>query len=135
MRRTLAHPDTLAGVKKASFSMPFKNAEIWFEHLDGMYQYTELSLSKLERDSAEFLRPSVTSLIAFVLDETLHSDALSARIAELVTSPSKRFSRAAFVGTDARTRSFLKARLKTAGFPFAFFNDLEQAKQWLVNKL
>ena len=31
----------LPGVKKKSFVLPFRGGEIWFEHLDGMYQYTD----------------------------------------------------------------------------------------------
>ena len=51
-------PESLPGVKKASFSLPYRGGEIWFEHLDGMYQYTELVLKKLRSDSAAFLAPS-----------------------------------------------------------------------------
>lgn len=37
----MSEPEKLPGVRKKSFVLPFKGGEIWFEHLDGMYQYTE----------------------------------------------------------------------------------------------
>lgn len=47
MRKTYINspnPKELPGVKKKSFALPFRGGEIWFEHLDGIYQYTELVL-------------------------------------------------------------------------------------------
>lgn len=29
----------LPGYKKKSFSLPFAGGEIWFEHIDGLYQF------------------------------------------------------------------------------------------------
>ena len=66
-----SEPEILPGVKKKSFVLPFRGGEIWFEHLDGMYQYTDLVLEKLKRDRMVFLLPSKPSQIAFVLDETV----------------------------------------------------------------
>ncbi|HBF15977.1 MAG TPA: hypothetical protein DDW30_09940 [Clostridiales bacterium] len=37
-------PEELSGVKKKSFILPYAGGEIWFEHLDGIYQYTELAI-------------------------------------------------------------------------------------------
>ena len=47
-------PYELAGVKKKSFILPYAGGEIWFEHLDGIYQYTELAIEKLCADSDFF---------------------------------------------------------------------------------
>ena len=44
------NPEKLPGVKKKSFVLPFNGGEIWFEHLDGMYQYTEPVLEKLKKE-------------------------------------------------------------------------------------
>ena len=66
-----SEPQSLPGAKKKSFVLPFRGGEIWFEHLDGMYQYTNLVLEKLKNDSHIFLLPSKPSQIGFVLDETL----------------------------------------------------------------
>ena len=56
-------PEQLPGVKKKSFILPYNGGEIWFEHLDGMYQYTELVREKLKKDSEQFLQPSKTSFM------------------------------------------------------------------------
>ena len=42
-----SEPESLPGVKKKSFVLPYGGGEIWFEHLDGMYQFTDLVLAKL----------------------------------------------------------------------------------------
>ena len=68
------HPEELPGVRKKSFILPFAGGEIWFEHLDGIYQYTELVIEKLRTDAAIFRRPSSPGYIAFVLDETVITD-------------------------------------------------------------
>ena len=89
MRKThndVSNPKELPGVKKKSFSLPFRGGEIWFEHLDGMYQYTELVLDKLQNDSHTFLLPSKPAHIAFVLDETLITADLIDQIAHLLCS-------------------------------------------------
>ena len=44
-------PEELSGVKKESFILPYAGGEIWFEHLDGIYQYTRLAIQKLRKDS------------------------------------------------------------------------------------
>ena len=62
-------PEELSGVKKKSFILPYAGGEIWFEHLDGIYQYTELAIQKLRADTAVFCRPSSPGYITFVLDE------------------------------------------------------------------
>ena len=79
MRKThnvVPNPEELHGVKKKSFALPFNGGEIWFEHLDGMYQYTELVLEKLKNDSHTFLLLSKPAHIAFILDETLITEQL-----------------------------------------------------------
>ena len=40
----------LCGLNKKSFSMFFGGGEIWFEHLDGLYDRTDLAIEKLEKD-------------------------------------------------------------------------------------
>ncbi|MGN0179763.1 MAG: hypothetical protein ACI4DY_10035 [Monoglobaceae bacterium] len=70
MRKTYINslnPGDLPGAEKKSFALPFRGGEIWFEHLDGMYQYTELVLGKLKNDSYTFLLPSKPSYIVYCL--------------------------------------------------------------------
>lgn len=62
---TCKTPEELPGVKKESFVLPFAGGEIWFEHLDGIYQYTDLAVQKLRADAEIFRRPSSPGYITF----------------------------------------------------------------------
>lgn len=95
-------PESLPGVKKKSFVLPFRGGEIWFEHLDGMYQYTDFVLNKLKNDSHIFLLPSKPSQIGFVLNETPVTKELVEEIVKLLCDVRKRYTRICFIGTDRR---------------------------------
>lgn len=128
------NPMKLPGVRKKSFSLPFSGGEIWFEHLDGMYQYTELVFEKLKNDSYTFLLPSRPAYIAFVLDETLITSDLIDEIVRLLCSDIKQFMRICFIGTDRKSKKLLRCALSVKnGFSVAFINDMEKAKEWLIN--
>ena len=128
------NPNELPGVRKKSFVLPFAGGEIWFEHLDGIYQYAELAAQKLRTDSAIFRRPSSPGYIAFVLNETIITDELISEIADALTGHGKRFMRAAFVGADRLSRKKLKRLLDGHGFAIKFFDGIEPAKMWLLDK-
>ena len=130
----LKNPEELPGVKKKSFVLPFAGGEIYFEHLDGIYQYTELAIKKLRADIPAFRRPSSTGYIAFVLDETTITDELIYEIADALISPTKQFMRAAFVGADRRSVKKMKKILYGHGFAIGFFDGIEPAKEWLLLK-
>lgn len=124
----------LPGLKKKSFSMFFGGGEIWFEHLDGIYSYTDLAIEKLMNDSKEFCRPSRPSLIAVNVDETDVTDELVSAVSGKLLGGCKRFTRAAIVGADsAATRKFRRA-LSNAPFALFFTRDFEKAKEWLVSE-
>lgn len=123
-----------AGINKKSFSMFFGGGEIWFEHLDGMYEYTNLAIEKLENDYQQFKRPSKPSLIAINLDETVVDDALIGAIAEKLLNSDKRFTRVVFVGVDKKVKRKIENVLEGASFALDFINDFEKAKEWLVGK-
>lgn len=127
-------PDELPGVRKKSFILPFAGGEIWFEHLDGIYQYTDLAIRKLRDDTAIFRRPSAPGYITFVLDETIITEELISEITEALLRPGKRFMRVAFVGADAFWRKKLKKRLYRHGFAIKFFEGIEPAKEWLLDE-
>ena len=130
-----ANPENLPGVKKKSFVLPFRGGEIWFEHLDGMYQYTDLVLEKLKNDSHIFLLPSKPSQIGFVLDETLVTKEIVEKILNLLCDERKRFMRVCFIGTDRKIQSMLCGALNNkSSFAFSFINDFEKAKEWLVSE-
>ena len=124
--------DALPGVRKKSFILPYAGGEIWFEHLDGIYQYTELAIQKLRRDAAIFRRPSAPGYIAFVLDETIITEALISEIVAALIGSGKQFLRAAFVGADTLSCKKLKKLLYGHGFAVQFFDGIEPAKAWLL---
>ena len=127
-------PDELPGVRKKSFILPYAGGEIWFEHLDGIYQYTELAIQKLHGDAPTFRRPSSTGYIIFVLDETAITDELISEIASALITTGKRFMRAGFVGADGASRRKLKKLLNGHGFAIKFFDGIEPAKEWILDE-
>ncbi len=126
------NPDQLPGVRKKSFILPYAGGEIWFEHLDGIYQYTELAIEKLRTDTAIFRRPSSPGYITFVLDETIITEKLISEIADALIKPGKQFMRVAFVGAEGRSCKKLKKLLYGHGFVINFFDGIEPAKEWLL---
>ena len=128
------NPDELPGVRKKSFILPFAGGEIWFEHLDGIYQYAELAIQKLRADTAVFRRPSAPGYITFVLDETRITEELITEISDALITPGKRFMRVAFVGADRLSCKRLKKILCGHGFAIRFFDGIEPAKEWLLDE-
>ncbi|MGN1445829.1 MAG: hypothetical protein ACI4WV_05985 [Eubacteriales bacterium] len=125
---------TLPGFRKKSFLHHFAGGEIWFEHLDGMYQYTELAIEKLRMDSPVFHRPSSPAHIAFVLDETVVTDELIRQIADELIHTDKHFLRIAMIGADKKAQRKLKKALSEGGFAMSFFEGIDPAKEWLVRE-
>lgn len=125
-------PEKLPGVKKKSFILPYAGGEIWFEHLDGIYQYSELAVEKLRKDIAAFRRPSSPGYIIFVLDETSITEKLISEIADALIKPGKQFMRVAFVGTDRLSCRKLKKLLYGYSFAIQFFDGIEPAKEWIL---
>lgn len=123
--------DALPGYRKKSFALPYAGGEIWFEHLDGIYQYDDLACRKLQADTPFLLRPCAPSHIAFVLNETTVSETLFKQISEILTCSSKHFFRVALIGADRLTQHRLKKQLKGAALSVGFFEDTEKAKEWL----
>ena len=114
--------------------MPYAGGEIRFEHLDGIYNHEELILEKLNNDRPAFSRPSATSLICFVLNESEVTANVVSAISDALINTPKRFMKVCFVGTDKRTERALKVSLKERTFALAFIDDLEKAKEWLVKE-
>ena len=72
--RDTINAENLPGYQKKSFSLAYHGGEIWFEHLDGIYDHENLALKKLAEDTAMFARPSSPCDICFVFDETTVTD-------------------------------------------------------------
>ena len=124
----------LPGFRKKSFVLYFNGGEIWFEHLDGLHQHTELAIEKLCTDSDFFCRPSAPSYIAFILDETVVTDELILTIAENLKKSGKQFMRVAFIGANGKAKNNLRKCLRGNGFAVNFFGGIEPAKEWLIDR-
>ena len=124
----------IAGITKMSFALPYRNGMIWCEHLDSLGDHTDVTLEKLAGDMTVFIRPSVTSQLVVVLNETLVNHALCTRMAEVFAAPNSHVRRLAFVGLDWVERRRLEREMQNRNMPFAmrYFADLEMAKEWLI---
>ena len=128
-------PTELPGTKKKSFALPFNGGEIWFEHLDGMYQFSSLALDKLRADSPTFQQPSKPSAIGFVLNETWITEELAGEIVNTLCDTAKVFRRVCFIGADRETRKLISRGLRgKARFAYCFIYDFERAKEWLISE-
>jgi len=123
--------ENLPGYKKKSFSLPYNGGEIWFEHLDGMYNNEDLVIKKLEFDISKFTRPSSTSYICFVFDETIVTDRILTAVKNSILETKKCFKKIAFSGLDKKSMHKLKHDLTKKGFAVGFFKGLQDAKEWI----
>lgn len=125
----------LPGYKKKSFSLFFGGGEIWFEHLDGLFQFETLVLEKLEADRERFERPSMPSLLCVNLEETEITERIVQTICEILTDGRKRYTRVCFVGSDRKSKKAFKKKLAGRGMAVNVIDDFERAKEWLVSKI
>jgi len=125
-------PTELPGYRKKSFALPYNGGEIWFEHLDGIYEHEELVLKKLLSDTPIFIKPSATSFICFVFDETTVTDTILNAVFEAVFGTKKIFQKIAFCGLDKTRRKKFKKTFCNKGISIGFFEGLEDAKMWLL---
>ena len=124
--------ENLPGYKKKSFTLPYNGGEIWFEHLDGMYDYEKLVLKKLEADICFFTRPSSTSYICFAFHETTVTDRIYNAVSDAILKNNKRFMKIAMSGLDKRNKNRFRHELTGKGFAIGFVDGLEDAKMWLL---
>ncbi|MGN0747587.1 MAG: hypothetical protein ACI4ML_12985 [Aristaeellaceae bacterium] len=121
----------LPGWRKQSFALPYRGGMIWFEHLDGLGNHTELAREKLMRDRPQLLSPTGPGQVCVVLNETRVDDALADELMAALRHGGKRFTRVCLVGADLRTRRRIR-RAAGDAFALAFLPGLEQAKEWLI---
>ncbi|MBO4353931.1 MAG: hypothetical protein J5860_03200 [Clostridia bacterium] len=122
----------LPGYRKKSFLLYYNGGEIWFEHLEGMYENEDLVIEKLNFDVPSFTKPSSTSFICFVFFDTVITDDIILAVAKAVLESKKRFNKIAFCGSDRKSQKKFKKALMDHGFGMAFFDGLEDAKVWLL---
>ncbi len=99
------------GLKKKSFSMFFNGGEIWFEHLDSLYDQTELIKQKFTQDLLEIQRPSTSSFIAVILDESnINSEILDLIINEFLNL-NKQLRKVVFIGLTLKMKRYVKKKV------------------------
>lgn len=128
----LTDAENLPGYKKKSFVLPYRGGEIWFEHLDCIYNNEGLVLRKLESDVRLFTRPSSTSYICFVFDETIVTNQILTAVRNSILDSTKHFMKIAFSGLDKNSQRKFSYELSDKGFKIGFFKGLEDAKEWLL---
>lgn len=124
--------NNLPGYRKKSFSLYYNGGEIWFEHLDGIYENEDLVIKKLYSDIPLFVRPSSTSFICFVFYETIITENIIFAVKKAILDSRKRFVKIAFCGFDRKIQKIFNKVFSNKGFGIGFFAGLEDAKQWLL---
>jgi hypothetical protein len=130
--------NALPGTHKKSFAMSYMGGEIWFEHLDGMYSYTEEVIQKFLKDIPNIAKTSAPSLIAVNLDDTFIDDQIIKIISDTYISNAKYLHKLVFVGLNHYSRNKMKKAFQKRNgqyqFAINYINDFEKAKEWLVGK-
>ena len=120
------------GLKKKSFSMFFNGGEIWFEHLDSLYDQTELIKQKFTQDLLEIQRPSTSSFIAVILNESNIDGEILDLIINEFSNLNKQLRKVVFIGLTMKMKRYVKKRSAYTNFLIICMDDLEKAKEWLV---
>ena len=120
------------GLKKKSFSMFFNGGEIWFEHLDSLYDQTELIKQKFTQDLLEIQRPSTSSFIAVILNESNINGEILDLIINEFSNLNKQLRKVVFIGLTMKMKRYVKKRSALTNFLIICMDDLEKAKEWLV---
>lgn len=122
------------GLKKKSFSIFYNGGEIWCEHLDSLYDKTELLKQKFVQDLEQIDKPSASSFLAVVLNDSHVDKELLEQIVDHFSGLKKQLQKVAFIGLDANMKRYIKKRNANTTFPMICMDDLEKAKDWLVSK-
>lgn len=122
-----------AACKKQSFSLSFRNTEIWHEHLDGFYDNQKLVMSKFRGDIPKLERPSCSSRIAVNVEETLLTTEMVDEIINTINNLNRPVTRVAFVGVNRGIRKYLHQWGQKVSFQIQCENDYEHAKEWLAS--
>jgi hypothetical protein len=128
----------LPGSNKKSFAMYFCGGEIWFEHLDGMYSFTDEVMHKFIYDTQNVTKPSAPSLIAVNLDETDVNEKIVDLITDTYIKNTRYIHKVVFVGLNRYSRKLMEKAFQKREdeyqFTVNYINDFEKAKEWLVGK-
>ncbi len=123
------------GMKKKSLIIPYHNGEIWCEHLDALGDKRELLKEKLSKDMIGFDKPSITSSMIIILDETQVGLEVFEYIWKTLSEVKKPIRKLAFTGLDRKSEKWIRKRKQELNCPIKCFNDLEKAKEWISSNL
>ena len=122
------------GLKKKSFSLSYNGGEIWCEHLDSLYDQTELLKQKFMEDLLQIQKPSSSSFIAVVLNESDVDGEILDQIINEFSSLMRQLRKVVFIGLTMKLKRYVKKRSIDTNFLMVCMDDLEKAKEWLVGK-
>lgn len=121
------------GLNKKSFSLFYNGGEVWCEHLDSLYGEKGLLKQKFKWDLIEISRPSTSSFIAVVLDDSDVDKEVLDWIVDRFIMLNKPLRKIVFVGLDLKMKSYMKKKKVDSLFMMACIDDLEKAKEWLIS--
>lgn len=122
------------GLKKKSFSLFFNGGEIWCEHLDSLYDEAELLKQKFMQDLFQIQKPSASSFIAVILNDSNVDREILEQILDEFSGLKKQLRKVVFVGLNIKMKKYIKKRNRDTIFMMICMDDLENAKEWLIMK-
>lgn len=121
------------GINKNSFSLYFGGGEIWCEHLDSLCDRKDLFFEKFDNDLKTIKRPSASSYLAVILNETDVDREMIDYLLDTFISLDKPLKKIAFIGLDNKWNKYINKKNKGTYILMKSISDLEEAKNWLID--
>lgn len=121
------------GINKKSFSLYFGGGEIWCEHLDSLCDRKDLFFEKFDNDLKTIKRPSASSYLAVIVDETDIDREMIDYLLDTFISLDKPLKKIAFIGLDNKWNKYINKKNKGTYILMKSISDLEEAKNWLID--
>ena len=121
------------GINKKSFSLYFGGGEIWCEHLDSLCDRKDLFFEKFDNDLKTIKRPSASSYLAVIVDETDIDREIIDYLLDTFISLDKPLKKIAFIGLDNKWNKYINKKNKGTYILMKSISDLEEAKNWLID--
>ncbi|MEE1002901.1 MAG: hypothetical protein U0L17_04090 [Acutalibacteraceae bacterium] len=121
------------GINKKSFSLYFGGGEIWCEHLDSLCDRKDLFFEKFDNDLKTIKRPSASSYLAVILNETDVDREMIDYLLDTFISLDKPLKKIAFIGLDNKWNKYINKKNKGTYILMKSISDLEEAKNWLID--
>ena len=119
------------GMKKKSFTLYYNGGEIWAQHLDSINNLDDLK-AKFDEDIIQMAKPSTSSYVAFVLNESAINEDFLQYILDSLSTCGKSFQRIVFIGLNHKLKRYLKKHGYILTAVVNCMDDLEKAKAWLI---